>query len=149
MTTMGQESTPAGMHRREVLHGAAMLAAAGAAYAAAGPFTGGRVVTTAQAQSGKKTSVLVHGAWHGGWCWKRVTPRLRAAGHEGDTPTVTGWGERAHLGGLDTTLEVRIQDVLMTIQAEELSDLILVGHSYAGMGARLRPAFPKVPTVTA
>jgi pimeloyl-ACP methyl ester carboxylesterase len=94
---------------------------------------GGRIVTTAQAQSGKKTYVLVHGAWHGGWCWKRVTPLLRAAGHDVYTPTLTGLGERAHLGGLDTNLDVHIQDVLMTIQAEELSDIILVGHSYAGM----------------
>jgi pimeloyl-ACP methyl ester carboxylesterase len=132
MAKIGQESTHAGMHRRGVLRGAAMLAAA-AADAAAGLLTGGRIVTTAQAQSGKKTYVLVHGAWHGGWCWKRVTPLLRAAGHEVYTPTLTGLGERAHLGGMDTNLDVHIQDVLMTIQAEELSDIILVGHSYAGM----------------
>jgi pimeloyl-ACP methyl ester carboxylesterase len=133
MAKIGQESTHAGMHRRGVLRGAAMLAAAAAADAAAGLLTGGRIVTTAQAQSGRKTYVLVHGAWHGGWCWKRVTPLLRAAGHEVYTPTLTGLGERAHLGGMDTNLDVHIQDVLMTIQAEELSDIILVGHSYAGM----------------
>jgi pimeloyl-ACP methyl ester carboxylesterase len=133
MTRMGQASTYAGMQRRAVLRGAAMLAATGAAYTAAGPLTGGRIVPTAQAQSGKNTYVLVHGGWHGGWCWKRVTPLLRAAGHEVYTPTLTGLGDRAHLGGMDTNLDVHIQDVLMTIQAEELSDIILVGHSYAGM----------------
>jgi pimeloyl-ACP methyl ester carboxylesterase len=133
MRRMGQDSTYAGMQRREVLRGTAMLVATGAAYTAAGSLTGGRIVTTAQAQGDKKTYVLVHGAWHGGWCWKRVTPLLRAAGHEVYTPTLTGLGDRAHLGGMDSNLDIHIQDVLMTIQAEELSDIILVGHSYAGM----------------
>ncbi|MEE2969020.1 MAG: alpha/beta fold hydrolase, partial [Pseudomonadota bacterium] len=47
------------------------------------------------------TYVLVHGAWHGGWCWRRVAGRLRDAGHEVFTPTMTGLGERAHLGSPD------------------------------------------------
>ncbi len=44
---------------------------------------------------------LVHGGWHGGWCWRRVASRLRAAGHEVHTPTLTGVGDRAHLGTPD------------------------------------------------
>jgi len=133
MTKTLEDAVAGRMGRREVLRGAAMLAGAGAAYAIAGPLTGSEMVVMAQAQRVQKTYVLVHGAWHGGWCWKRVTPLLLAAGHEVHTPTLTGLGDRAHLGGVDTSLDVHIQDVLMTIQAEELSDIILVGHSYAGM----------------
>src|SRR3989442_10668501 len=133
MNRAGKEFADARMGRREMLRGSAAFAAAGAACAAAGTLTGSGEVAAAQAQSGRKTYVLVHGAWHGGWCWKRITPLLRAAGHEVHTPTLTGLGDRAHLAGTDTNLEVHIQDVLMVIQAEELSDVILVGHSYAGM----------------
>lgn len=79
------------------------------------------------------TYVLVHGAWHGGWCWARVARRLRAAGHEVFTPTLTGLGERAHLAGPDIALDTHITDVLAHVEAEELDDFILVGHSYGGM----------------
>ena len=78
------------------------------------------------------TFVLVHGAWHGGWCWRRVTPLLRAAGHEIHTPTLTGLGERAHLAGQSVTLDTHITDVAALIEAEDLRDVILVGHSYGG-----------------
>jgi pimeloyl-ACP methyl ester carboxylesterase len=77
--------------------------------------------------------VLVHGAWHGGWCWKRVAPRLRAAGHDVFTPTPTGVGERVHLAGPGVNLVTHVTDVLQVLEAEELSDVVLVGHSYAGM----------------
>jgi len=77
--------------------------------------------------------VLVHGAWHGGWCWKRVTPLLRAAGHEVFTPTLTGLGERRHLMSPDIGLETHIQDILGVLAYEDLHDVILVGHSYSGM----------------
>lgn len=79
------------------------------------------------------TFVLVHGAWHGGWCWKRVTPLLRAVGHEVFTPTLTGLGERAHLLAPSVDLETHIQDVLGVLQCEDLGRVILVGHSYGGM----------------
>lgn len=79
------------------------------------------------------TFVLVHGAWHGGWCWKRVTPLLRAAGHEVYTPTLTGLGERAHLLGPAVTLSTHIEDVASLFFYEDLSDVLLVGHSYGGM----------------
>ncbi|HEV2610916.1 MAG TPA: alpha/beta hydrolase [Noviherbaspirillum sp.] len=80
-----------------------------------------------------KNFVLVHGAWHGGWCWKRVLPQLRAAGHEAYAPTLTGVGERSHLLSADIRLKTHIQDVIGLIDSEELDNVVLVGHSYAGM----------------
>jgi pimeloyl-ACP methyl ester carboxylesterase len=79
------------------------------------------------------TFVLVHGAWHGGWCWKKVTPLLRAAGHEVYTPTLTGLGERAHLATPAVDLDTHIQDVTAVLECEDLRDVVLVGHSYGGM----------------
>ncbi len=79
------------------------------------------------------TYLLVHGGWHGGWYWGRVTPLLREAGHEVFTPTLTGLGERAHLLSPEIDLDTHIRDVLGVIKYEDLDDLILVGHSYAGM----------------
>lgn len=78
------------------------------------------------------TFVLVHGAWHGGWCWKRVTPLLRVAGHEVYAPTLTGLGERAHLLSPTIDLDTHIRDVLGVLEYEELASVVLVGHSYAG-----------------
>ena len=57
------------------------------------------------------TFVLIHGAWHGGWCWNRVTPILRAAGHEVYAPTLTGLGERVHLAGPQVNLETHLTDI--------------------------------------
>lgn len=79
------------------------------------------------------TYVLVHGAWHGGWCWQRVTPLLRAAGHEVYTPTLTGLGERSHLVNADVDLNTHVQDVVNVLKFEGLKNVILVGHSYGGM----------------
>ena len=77
--------------------------------------------------------VLVHGAWHGGWCWQRVLPLLQAAGLNAYAVTLTGVGERAHLMSADIRLSTHIQDVLGVIAANELTSVVLVGHSYAGM----------------
>ncbi len=79
------------------------------------------------------TFVLIHGALHGGWCWKRVAQILRKAGHEVYTPTLTGLGERAHLLSSEISLDTHVQDVLGVLEFENLRDVILVGHSYAGM----------------
>ncbi len=79
------------------------------------------------------TYVLVHGAWHGGWCWQRVTPLLRAEGHEVFTPTLTGLGERSHLANPEIDLTTHIQDVVNVLEYEDLRHVILVGHSYGGM----------------
>ncbi len=91
--------------------------------------------------------VLVHGAWHGGWCWQRVTQRLAKEGHRVHAVTLTGTGERAHLLSPAITLETHIEDVRAAIEAEELHEVVLAVHSYAGMigtaiadrmGSRLR-----------
>ena len=78
------------------------------------------------------TFVLVHPAWHGGWCWKKVTPPLRAQGHEVFTPTLTGLGERSHLAHPLVGLETHIRDVANVLTYEDLSGVILVGHSNGG-----------------
>jgi len=88
---------------------------------------------TTFAQGHTTTFVLIHGAWHGGWCWCRVVPLLRRAGHEVLTPSITGLGDRAHLSGPEINLDIHIQDILMLIDMEDLDDIVLVGHSYAGM----------------
>lgn len=76
--------------------------------------------------------VLVHGAAHGGWCWKKLTPLLRAAGHEVHAPTLTGLGERAHLARPEVDLALHVQDVVNVLFYEDLREVILVGHSYGG-----------------
>jgi pimeloyl-ACP methyl ester carboxylesterase len=78
------------------------------------------------------TFVLLHGMWHGGWCWQKITPLLRAAGHSVFTPTFTGLGERAHLHLPDIDLPLHVQDVVGVLEYESLEDVILVGHSYGG-----------------
>lgn len=77
--------------------------------------------------------VLVHGAWHGAWCWKRVLPGLWRSGHRAFAVSLTGVGERAHLLSRDIRLQTHIDDVMAVIEAEELQGAVLVGHSYAGM----------------
>lgn len=77
--------------------------------------------------------VLVHGAWHGGWCWRDVAAALRTAGHRVFTPTLTGLGERAHLLNPDVRLSTFIRDICAVIEAEELHEVVLVGHSFAGL----------------
>jgi pimeloyl-ACP methyl ester carboxylesterase len=80
-----------------------------------------------------RTFVLVYGSMHGGWCWKRVAPLLRVAGHDVYTPTLTGLGERAHLAHPDVDLDTHVRDVLGVLEFEDLHDLVLVGHSYGTM----------------
>lgn len=77
--------------------------------------------------------VLVHGAWHGAWCWRRVVDLLQAGGHRAHAVTLTGVGDRAHLLSPLITLETHIADVVNAIEAEELQDVVLAVHSYAGM----------------
>src|SRR6267378_2826303 len=76
--------------------------------------------------------VLVHGAWHGSWCWKRVRTSLQAKGHDVFTPTLTGVAERSHLLSPEVSLETHILDVVNLIRFEELSEIVLCGHSYGG-----------------
>jgi pimeloyl-ACP methyl ester carboxylesterase len=79
------------------------------------------------------TYVLIHGAWHGGWCWRSVAPVLRRAGHEVYAPSLTGLGERRHLAGREIDLDSHIEDVTGLLEMEDLDDVVLVGHSYGGM----------------
>lgn len=78
------------------------------------------------------TYVLVHGAWRGSWIWKRVRRLLQARGHEVFTPTHTGVADRSHLSSPSVNLDTHITDVANLLRWEELSDVILCGHSYGG-----------------
>jgi pimeloyl-ACP methyl ester carboxylesterase len=77
--------------------------------------------------------VLVHGAWHGSWCWRRVVPALWAAGHRVLPVTLTGLGERAHQLSTEVTLANHVADVVTAVRAEECRNAVLVGHSAAGL----------------
>lgn len=79
------------------------------------------------------TFLLVHGAWHSGRSWDRVVPLLESAGHRVLAPSLTGYGDKAHLLGPEVGLGTHIDDVVGLIEGERLDDVVLVGHSYAGM----------------
>lgn len=79
------------------------------------------------------TYVLVHGAWHGGWCWRFVRDGLESSGHRVYAPSLTGLGERRHLARLDIDLDTHVEDVVSLLEMEDLRDVVLVGHSYGGM----------------
>jgi len=116
------EPTRVSMGRRSLLAGSAVAVLAGPGCATRSPYVAaGRPI------------VLVHGAWHGGWCWQRVTPLLTGAGHRVFTPTLTGLGDRAHLARPDIDVELHARDLQALFEMEDLRDVVLVGHSYAGM----------------
>ncbi|MES3000880.1 MAG: alpha/beta hydrolase [Pseudomonadota bacterium] len=115
------------MHTINTSRRSVMALAAGAALA-----VGTATQAQSQANGAQKTFVLVHGAWHGGWCWRRTTDILRKAGHRAFTPTLTGLGERSHLLSKDINLATHVADVVDLIKWERLQDVVLVGHSYAG-----------------
>lgn len=79
------------------------------------------------------TFLLVHGAWHSGRCWDRVVPLLEAAGHRVLAPSLTGYGDRAHLLGPEVGLDTHVADIVELITAGDLTEVVLVGHSYAGL----------------
>src|SRR5437588_1806897 len=90
----------------------------------------------ANAQTGsRKTFVLVHGAWHGGWCWRRVADLLEKEGHKVYAPSLTGCGDRAHLLSKDINLDTHIADIANLVQWEDLREICLVPHSYGGWPA--------------
>ncbi|HSM43354.1 MAG TPA: alpha/beta fold hydrolase [Afifellaceae bacterium] len=76
--------------------------------------------------------VLVHGAWHGGWCWREVVEILRTRGQTVTAPTQTGLGERSHLMSCEIDLATFVADIENHIRFENLADVVLVGHSFAG-----------------
>jgi pimeloyl-ACP methyl ester carboxylesterase len=77
--------------------------------------------------------VLVHGGGHGGWCYQPVARRLQAQGHIVYAPSLTGLGDRSHLLNADIDLDTHITDIVQLLIAEDLYDVVLVGHSYGGM----------------
>jgi pimeloyl-ACP methyl ester carboxylesterase len=89
--------------------------------------------THAMAQAAaRKTFVLIHGAWHGGWCWRRVADLLEQHGHKVYAPSLTGCGDRSHLLSKDVILDTHIADIANLVTWEDLKDICLVAHSYGG-----------------
>ena len=111
--------------RRTVLAGAAT----GAGIAAAAVMGG---TAPAQAQTKPRTFVLIHGAWHGGWCWRDVADTLRAKGHKVYAPSLTGLADRSHLLSTSINLDTHITDIVNLFNWEDIDNAVLVGHSYAG-----------------
>lgn len=106
--------------------------AAGAGLAATAA-TGDRIVGAASAQTTPKTFVLIHGAWVGGWYWRRVSDILEAKGNKVFSPTLTGLGERSHLLSKDINLNTHVTDIVNVVKWESLQDICFVVHSYAGI----------------
>ena len=100
--------------------------------AAAGGLVATAAFGTAHAQSARKTFVLVHGAWGGGWIWRRVSDKLEQQGHKVFAPTLTGLGERSHLLSKEVNLDTHISDVVNLVKWESLENVCLVAWSYAG-----------------
>lgn len=113
------------MTRRNVLKLAAIVSASGT--------LNGCAALNGGSGGARRDYLLVHGAWHGGWCWRRVSDRLMSAGHRVFAPSLTGLGDRRHLLNREVNLETHIQDIIELIGTEELRDVILVGHSYGGI----------------
>ena len=78
------------------------------------------------------TFVLVHGGWHGGWCWQPVVERLQARGHRVFAPSLTGMAERRHLIDAVTGPDTHVADITNLLAFEDLEGVVLVGHSYGG-----------------
>jgi pimeloyl-ACP methyl ester carboxylesterase len=95
--------------------------------------TASALAAPAVAQNEPRSFVLVHGAWHGGWCWRRVADRLERNGHKVYAPSLTGLGDRAHLIGTRPTVTTHIDDIANIIRFEDLQRVVLVGHSYGGI----------------
>ncbi|MFG1708094.1 alpha/beta fold hydrolase [Nonomuraea sp. M3C6] len=79
------------------------------------------------------TYLLVHGAWHSEQAWERVVPLLASAGHKVVAPSLTGYGDKVHLAGPEVGLDTHVEDIVRLITEEDLTEVILVGHSYAGL----------------
>lgn len=76
--------------------------------------------------------ILIHGAWHGGWCWQRVAEILRSRGHRVSAPTLTGLGERKHQLDENTGLAVFETDLIHHVEMQDLTEMVVVGHSFGG-----------------
>ena len=89
------------------------------------------------------TFVFVHGAWLGSWIWKKILGPLREKGHEVYAITLTGMGDRVHLASKEYGMDTATQDVVNLLEYEDLKDVVLVGHSFAGKV--ITTVFDKVP----
>jgi pimeloyl-ACP methyl ester carboxylesterase len=112
------------LNRRALIGGSIGLATAAA--------TGNSPVGVARAQSAPRTFLLIHGAWVGGWCWRRVSDLLEKKGHKVFSPTLTGLGERSHLLSKDINLDTHITDIVNVMKWEDLQGVCMVAHSYGG-----------------
>lgn len=110
-------------NRRQMLSASLLLAGVAASARA----------TAASPAQKASTFVLVHGAWHGGWCYSRVAERLRQQGHHVVALTLSGLADRSHLLSPSIRLQTHVDDVANLLRWEDLSDVVLVGHSYGGM----------------
>jgi pimeloyl-ACP methyl ester carboxylesterase len=79
------------------------------------------------------TLLLIHGAWHGAWCWERLLPYLEQPNLRIIAPDLIGQGERASEATKETGLYTHIDQVVDLIEHEGLTDIVLVGHSYGGI----------------
>jgi pimeloyl-ACP methyl ester carboxylesterase len=95
-------------------------------------FIAGTSIVSAQNRQEKPVFILVHGAWHGGWCWQDVSKNLRKKGYEVYTPTLSGLGEHKNKIDENINLRTHIADIINLIEMEDLHNVVLVGHSYAG-----------------
>jgi len=95
------------------------------------------------------TFVLVHGGRHGGWAWRDIASRLRDLGYPTNIPTFTGLGERSHLLRPDIGLQTHVQDLVRVFDYGDLSDVVLVAHSYGGMpvAGAMQQVFDRVRSV--
>jgi pimeloyl-ACP methyl ester carboxylesterase len=119
---MSKPKTPRAVSRRALLQGTAAAALAGTAAAC-----------EERSAASPKTFVLVHGAWHGGWCWQRVVDLLVRKGHAVHAPTLTGLGERSHLLSPEINLSTHVADIVNEVSWKDLDGIVLCGHSYGGM----------------
>jgi len=122
--------TRASVSRRQLLTGALATGASVGLFGA----------STVHAQAKDSPFVLVHGAWHGGWCWRRVADRLTAKGRYVVAPTLSGVGERCHLASDAINLSTHVDDVVNEVKWKDLDALVLVGHSYGGMVITVLPS---------
>jgi pimeloyl-ACP methyl ester carboxylesterase len=120
------------LNRRRVLRGAVAAGGLAAGVSAATAIPAGTFIAEARAQSARKTFVLVHGAWAGGWVWRRVADQLEQQGHKVFAPTLTGLGDRSHLLSKEVNLDTHIADIVNLFKWESLDNVCLVAWSYAG-----------------
>jgi pimeloyl-ACP methyl ester carboxylesterase len=110
---------------------AGLVSACGGASAATEASTTSPVAQSFPTQ--RETIVLLHGSWHGSWCWYKVRPLLLAAGYDTLTPTLTGLAERSGYGSLSVGLRSHANEVARFLEINNLSNVVLVGHSYSGL----------------